>query len=184
MSSASERKEISKPEDRGTSTVGFWGPRGFEDFFDPFHRHLAPFYRDLEDVFGGALARPLYAPFSARSGRNEGMDRLWNPRVDVRETKDKIKVIADIPGVPKENVEMKIVNDRIYIKGKKEESKLTEGEGTRIQERSWGNFERSFTLPKNVDTSKITAKMENGVLEVDIPVVEQAPKNEFRISID
>ncbi|MDQ7055352.1 MAG: Hsp20/alpha crystallin family protein [Persephonella sp.] len=93
----------------------------------------------------------------------------WNPRVDIYEKDNKLIIEAEIPGAKKEDVEVKIKDNAVVIRGevKKEEE---EKEKTYYRsERFYGVFERVIPLPVEVKTEEAKATFENGILKVEIP---------------
>jgi HSP20 family protein len=107
----------------------------------------------------------------------------WSPVVDVRETKDAIEVLAELPGLRLEDVEVSIENNVLTIAGEKKQE-ITEGEAEseyHLVERHCGRFERSFTLPRTVDAGKIGARFENGLLTVTLPKAEAAKPRRVEI---
>lgn len=107
----------------------------------------------------------------------------WAPTVDVVENNDNFIVKADIPGVKKDDLKVDVKDGTLTIKGeKKQEEKVEKNNYIRI-ERSYGNFVRNFSLPGNVDSSKINAKFTDGVLEIKIPKKEEAKPKEIKINV-
>ena len=93
----------------------------------------------------------------------------WTPRVDIREEGKRFVILADIPGVEPNEIEVNMDNGILSIKGeRKTESKDQNGKLTRI-ERSYGAFYRRFALPDTADAEGISAHGRNGVLEISIP---------------
>ena len=107
----------------------------------------------------------------------------WVPAVDIREEDNQFLVVADIPGVAPEEIEVKMENGMLSIKGERKEEHKEEKEGYRRIERSYGLFHRRFTLPETADPEGITAKSNNGLLEVVIPKRE-APAQSRRINVE
>ena len=102
----------------------------------------------------------------------------WEPVVDIREDAEAYFVHAELPGVRKEDVRITMQNNLLTIRGeKKQETEKKESEYHRI-ERSFGNFERSFTLPATVKTEKIDANFADGVLTILLPKTEEAKPRE------
>jgi len=105
---------------------------------------------------------------------------LWSrdfaPSVDIKEEADHYLIKADIPGVDAKNLKVTMVDDTLTLEGRRESEREEKGNNYTMQERSFGSFYRSFTLPRKVDANKISAKHQNGVLTVHIPIVaaEQA----------
>jgi HSP20 family protein len=106
----------------------------------------------------------------------------WVPAVDIKENKDSFVIMADIPGVEPKDIEVHMENGILTIKGEKESEKKEEREGYKRVERSYGSFYRRFSLPDSADPDKITAKSNNGVLEVTIAKQEQVQPR--KISVD
>lgn len=96
------------------------------------------------------------------------------PKVDLEEKKNRIVVKVEIPGVPKEDIDVSIKDNILTIKGeKKEEHEEGEKGKSYIKESVYGSFERSFRLP-DVDAEKIQAKFKDGVLKIELPKVKES----------
>ena len=106
----------------------------------------------------------------------------WIPAVDIKEDAESFRIVADIPGVDPKDIEVHMENGILTIKGEKESEKKEEREGYKRVERSFGSFYRRFSLPDTADAEKITAKSNNGVLEVTIGKQEQVQPR--KISVD
>ena len=102
---------------------------------------------------------------------------LWNPKTDLKETETEYQVIAELPGVKKEDVSIDLSPEgRLTIRGKKENEKEEKNDKWHRVERSFGSFTRSFSIPKGVDPAKISASYDNGVLKLVVPKTpEQQP---------
>ena len=91
------------------------------------------------------------------------------PSFDVRETADTYVFTADMPGIRKEDLDIQLAGNRLTISGRREaESSSHEGQ-TYSQERSFGTFSRSFTLPEEVESGKVAAELRDGVLHLMVP---------------
>ncbi|OMJ09614.1 Small heat shock protein C4 [Smittium culicis] len=164
-------------------------------FIDPFFRRHFDLMRQHMDVI-----MPELNPFATRlfpthseilSSTSSG---IFSPRIGITDDKSHLTINAELPGVPKENIKMRILEDekRIILSGEKVShvsSSDVSGEDSSMrshfEERSYGSFERSFTLPKNSDMDKITAKMDNGVLEIKVPKKDSSSLQSSRfIQID
>lgn len=109
------------------------------------------------------------------------ISRTFVPAVDLHETQDFYLVSLDIPGVNEKDVHIDVQDGRLSISGERvREEHKNEGYYRRF-ERAVGKFERSFQLPTNVDSTKIQARFENGVLEVMIPKVEAVKPRKIEI---
>ena len=106
----------------------------------------------------------------------------WVPAVDIKEEKDRFVIIADIPGVDPKDIEVHMENGMLTIKGEKETEKKEEREGYKRVERSYGSFYRRFSLPDTADAEKITAKSNNGVLEVSIGKQDQVQPRKISVN--
>jgi HSP20 family protein len=108
----------------------------------------------------------------------------WAPAVDIKEDKDRFLVIADIPGVKKENIHVSLENNILTIQGeRRSEKKETENNYSRV-ERTQGQFYRRFSLPQTVDEGKISAKCKHGVLEISIPKKESGLEKQIEIKVE
>ena len=94
------------------------------------------------------------------------------PKINIRESEETYHIEVELPGVKKENTEIQIDGEILTISGERLIKDDVQDEEYRKVESNYGKFSRAFTLPKRVDTSKIEAKFELGVLEVDIPKKE------------
>lgn len=120
------------------------------------------------------------SPATARVGLDEGYG-AWAPPVDIFEKGDHLVIRAEVPGVDKNDIDVRVENGVLQIRGeRKAESEVDEKTAYRM-ERVYGSFIRSFTLPTTVDASKIAAKYRDGVLEVTIPKAEEAKPKKVRI---
>lgn len=111
--------------------------------------------RMFDDVFGNSINEPR---------------TTWAPAVDIREDDRELTILAELPGIQPEQVEVTCDNGVLTIRGEKSETRK-QGHERRyhLVERTYGSFARSFQLPQGVDESKIAAGFENGVLQVRIP---------------
>ncbi|MEI6652398.1 MAG: Hsp20/alpha crystallin family protein [Chlorobiaceae bacterium] len=105
-------------------------------------------------------------------------------KVDISEDENNIFIEADMPGVNKEDIKVSIDNDLLSITAERTQSEEEKKKGFHRVERSWGCLSRSFTLGGNVNTEKIEAKHDNGVLKIVIPKVEPTPKKETAIPVN
>ncbi len=109
------------------------------------------------------------APFGKLSEAEQ-----WAPRVDIRETDDALLVQAELPGIDKKDVKLEVKDGVLTLSGERRYEKDVKEENVHRVERAYGKFMRSFSLPTNIDADKVTATMENGVLEVRLAKRESA----------
>jgi HSP20 family protein len=107
----------------------------------------------------------------------------WVPSVDILEQPDSIRIMAEVPGVKPENVKISLENNVLTIHGSKEQVAEERTERVHRYERTYGTFERSFTLPATVDANAIKATYEHGVLTVTLPKVEKAKPRQIDVQI-
>ena len=122
----------------------------------------------------------------------DGLDRMfdgvftgnaWLPAVDVYETPAKDLVLkADLPDMKREDIKVSFENDVLTIEGTRTMVSEVEREHYHRLERGYGNFRRSFTLPRNVDASKVSAAYLDGVLTVTLPRREEAKARQIQIN--
>jgi HSP20 family protein len=109
----------------------------------------------------------------------------FNPECDITETKDHFLLSFDVPGIKKEEIKIEIEGNRLVVSGERiRDVKHQEGEASLRHERSYGRFERAFTLPNSVNSEKIEAHYENGVLNVALPKAEVAKARTVQIQTD
>lgn len=135
---------------------------------------LDPFFASPLALFEDVVNRFFNEPASARP---------WYPAVDIAENENEVVLTADIPGVKMDDIEVKVENGTLSISGSREFQKQAQKGGYHRIERSYGSFRRSFTLPESVDTDKVEANYEDGVLKVVLPKKEVAKPKTVRISL-
>jgi HSP20 family protein len=101
----------------------------------------------------------------------------WNPVVDIYDNEDHIVIKAELPGVSKKDIEIDIKDRVLTLKGERSADNEVKEDNYYRRERTYGRFERSFTIPANVDPDKIKADYHDGVLKIEVPKPEdQKPK--------
>jgi len=150
--------------------LGTLVPRGLERSLAPRHRHLglSELDRWFDELWRGFGVEPV-------------SEQTFAPRVDIRETEDEVRVVADLPGLDEKDVDVSLEGDVLTLRGHREEEK-TEGEegerGWHRVQRYRGSFERSFRLPFEVDPEAVKASYRQGVLTVVLPKpVEEKPRH-------
>lgn len=104
-----------------------------------------------------------------RAPRFGGFGRRLFPQVDVRETDTMVRVVADVPGVEPENINVEVIGNRMTISGYVERGNVAEDEKSYRNERLYGEFRREFTLPARVKEQEIKAVHKGGVLTITMP---------------
>ncbi|MEX0758895.1 MAG: Hsp20/alpha crystallin family protein [Tistlia sp.] len=128
-----------------------------------------PFGRSL------AAARPLAQPVAGWSATV--------PAIDVAETDDRYELTAELPGIEEKDVEVKLTNGSLLIRGEKREEKEEKRKDYHLSERRYGSFERRFRLPDGVEADKIEARFKSGVLTVMLPKTAAAKTAEKKIKV-
>ena len=103
-----------------------------------------------------------------------GGSTAWAPDFDVKETTDGYAFKADLPGIDEKELEITLSANRLHIAGKRESESEKEGERCYCRERSYGAFQRSFTLPEGADADNVRAELKNGVLNLFVPKTPEA----------
>jgi HSP20 family protein len=107
----------------------------------------------------------------------------WTPAVDIAEHDDEYLVKVELPGVNKDEVKLTLENNILTIRGEKKQEKETKKENYHRVERSYGSFQRSFTLPAAVKADKIDASYKDGILTVSLPKAEEAISKQIEVKV-
>jgi len=136
-----------------------------------------------EEPSSSALARPTrewdpfqtmrdlmhWDPFVEMTPRLwRGTEALFVPAFEVRETKDGFVFKADLPGFKEPDIDISLTGNRLNISGKRESESTEESDTYYCSERSYGSFNRSFTLPDGIDPDQIEAELKDGVLSLKV----------------
>ena len=164
------QEKIEKP----SSTLQTWQP--FEGLRDEIDRLFDDFGRGMWQPFRRSLF-PMAPSFRSQ------VNWPTMPAVDVVENEKAYEITAELPGMDEKNIEVKVANGFLTIKGEKQEEKEEKKKDYYLQERSFGSFERSFGLPEGVDADKIQASFKKGVLTVMLPKKPEAQKPAKKIEV-
>ncbi len=132
--------------------------------------------RRINRLFGDALSN-----FDWQYRDNAGA--AWVPPVDIFEEPDALRITAEVPGVSPDNLKISLENNVLSIHGTKEQVAQERSERVHRYERTYGAFERSFTLPATVDANNIKASYEHGVLTLTLPKVEKAKPRQIEVKV-
>lgn len=111
-------------------------------------------------------------------------DSLWSPPVDIKDTETEIVFTMDIPGMQQENISIEITGDTLSVKAHRETEAKVNASGYVQVERSWGTFQRQFSINVPIKTEQVTASYKDGVLSVQLPKADEATPKRVNISID
>ena len=108
----------------------------------------------------------------------------WAPAVDIFETQQELVVKADLPDVKPEELDIRVENNILTIRGERKfEKKVAEDKYLRV-ERSYGSFSRSFSLANTVNAEAIKAEYKNGVLTLTVPKREEAKPKQIKVNVE
>ena len=123
-------------------------------------------------LFEDAVTRMMSEPRTSRP---------WSPPVDIMESENELTVKADLPDVRLEDIDVRVENQTLSIKGERRFEENSTGKGYHRIERSYGRFTRSFAVPNSVDTEKVSADYKDGVLTVSLPKKEAAKARQVKV---
>jgi HSP20 family protein len=141
----------------------------------------------------------LPSAFNRLSNLREEMDRLfdasfgpffgstasfsgWSPALDVYEDKDQFTVVAELPGFKKDQVEISLHQGALTISGERKPESQGKDEGLR-SERYFGRFQRTVTLPAEVNAEGVRASLQDGILKIELPKAEEAKPKQIEVSV-
>ena len=127
--------------------------------------------RLFESTFGGTPKPALLAT-------------EFMPPVDVIRDQTAVTVRADLPGMKKEDLDITVVNNHLFVRGTKRHETETAETNVHKRERLFGTFERVVDLPATVELDKITAKFEDGVLSIACPIREEARPRQITVAVN
>jgi HSP20 family protein len=121
---------------------------------------------------------------SVEQNSGEASLTTWAPPVDIYETEHELVVKADIPDVKPEELDIRIENNILTIRGERKfEKHVSENNYLRV-ERTYGSFARSFSLATTVNTEAIKAEYKNGVLTLSVPKREEAKPKQIKVNVE
>ena len=138
--------------------------------WDPL-RDMLTLQERMSRLFGDTLAQSPGTDASA----------TWFPLVDIHEEEDRVVLRAEIPGVNKDDIDIRVEGGTITVRGEKKQEKQVDSEKAYRVERFYGSFARSFVLPASINADAIKATYSDGVLEVVLPKVEEAKPRKIKV---
>jgi len=118
-----------------------------------------------------------------RTGEQSNLS-AWAPAVDIYETEQELVVKADLPDVDPKDLDIRVENNLLTIRGERKFEKRVNEENYLRVERSFGSFARSFTLANTVNPDAIKAEYQNGVLTLSIPKREEAKPKQIKVNVN
>ena len=159
--------------------------RGLGDGREITPREIAPVL-SLRDAMNRMFEESFWDPFEMIEripALGRGTGQLAFPRVDMSEDENEVKVVANVPGVDTEKIEIEVEPETLILSGKMEKEMKEEDKEKKFYryEREYGEFRREFALPARVKPDAVTAKARDGVLEITLPKAEVEKKAKVRI---
>ena len=142
--------------------------------WEPF-RDIMTTHRDFD-----RLLKEAFTPFF---GEGEPSTRTWAPPVDIYENENDIVLKAELPGIDPKDVEVRVEDNTLYLKGERKFEKEVKNENYHRVERSYGSFARSFSLPNSINSEKVKAEYKDGLLTLTLPKREEAKPKTIRIDV-
>jgi HSP20 family protein len=130
------------------------------------------------------LQARFFEPFFGRFNflEDESKSGAWAPAVDVAEEKDKILVRVEVPGMNENDLKVSFEDGLLTVGGERQFERKDDRNYHRI-ERTYGTFTRTFSLPRTVDANAISAQYRDGILEIEIPKLEEAKPKQIQINV-
>ena len=155
-----------------------WGeksqvPTTRDELFDP----LIVFRRELDRMFDD-----FFKSFGGGQVSSSGWQTIA-PAIDLTETDKELIVTAELPGLDEKDIEVKVSNQTLTIRGEKKEDREEKEKDYHLSERRYGSFQRSFRLPEGIDEDGIGARFAKGVLTVTLPKTTQAQTGTKKIDV-
>lgn len=129
--------------------------------------------QDLNQAFGGFVSELFPVEVSTRPTQY--------PPVDITEYANEFVVVAELPGVKKEDIKISVENGSLTLSGERKATETPQDAKTILNEMRTKKFSRQIHLPKNVDVSKISAELQNGILQITVPKSAEAQAREINI---
>ena len=130
-----------------------------------------PLFRLFDTYFNQDLA-----------GNEDVSNRAWLPPVDIQETEEGYRLSAELPGLTRDDINITLENNVLRLSGERKLEKDVKKESYHRIERAYGNFQRSFSLPHQVNSEKVEATFKDGVLSILVPKAEQARPRKISIA--
>jgi len=137
---------------------------------------------DFDTLFDDYLRKPV-SVFGLPRLRFPEMESV-TPSVDIYEEKGDVVVKAELPGIDKEDIDITATEDTITIAGEKKKEEETKKSDYYRWECSHGSFNRTFSLPAEIQTDRVKTKFKDGILEIRLPKTEESKKKERKVKVD
>jgi HSP20 family protein len=145
-------------------------------WWDPA-REFTALQNRMNRLFGETFGPPMGQSEQSAPG-------TWSPAVDIYETEAEIVLKVEVPGIPREQVNVEVDDGTLHLRGERKIEKDVKEESYHRVERVYGTFHRSFALPDSVDADKVRAELRDGVLEIRLGKREQAKPKQIQVSVN
>jgi len=125
----------------------------------------------------------LFDSIFTRGTLRGDLNGIFTPSVDIQETAEEFVLKADLPGVSQKDVKVTVMGDTLTIRGERKQENATKNGSHHRLERSYGMFERSFSLGTPVRNDQVKAQYRDGVLEVHVPKADEARTREIEVQV-
>lgn len=142
----------------------------------PIPHALERLQREMNRAFDGFFRGDLL-------DRNSYFSEGWSPAVDISESSDSYTIYAELPGIKKEDVKIIMNGNLITLRGEKKNESEKKGNMFSRIERSYGVFERSFTLPLTVKSDAVEARYNDGILTITLPKKEESKEKVIDVNV-
>lgn len=152
--------------------------------------------RDRQQLPAGAMWEPftrlrrefdrMFETFPSRSFGTEiarRFEALSGPAIEFKDKKDEYELVAEVPGMKAEDIEIKVSDGMLRLSGERKEERESKEDGYLFSERHYGRFDRAIQLPQGVDESGITANAKDGLLSIHLPKTADAKQKELKIPV-
>jgi len=146
--------------------------RNNNNYADPWNS-LMRLQNQINALFDGDL-------FPASDGL---FDRTFSPAIDVVENPEEYVVTCELPGLTEKDIEVQVANNVLTIKGEKKEEKADDDKKWYRKESWYGSFQRTIPMPSGINSEKITAELENGILRLTLPKLEEAKQKQISVKV-
>lgn len=175
MAEAATKLPVKTEEKKPAGQKAGWAP------FGSLHREIDRLFDNFHPLSLRRSARPSMFDLDFDWPRQESWS--FAPAMDLVEKGKGFEISAELPGLEEKDIEIKVSNGTLVIRGEKSEEKEERDKEYYLSERRYGSFQRAFQMPAGIDTDKIEAKFAKGVLTVSLPKTAEARKQEKKISV-
>jgi HSP20 family protein len=142
--------------------------------WSPF-RHLSLLRDEIDHLFD--------SPLNALTTNAQQFLNGWLPTIDLFEDGNQLVLKAELPGMKKEDIDISLHGDVLTLSGERKEDEVFDKAETYRAERFLGRFQRTLTLPVMVDSRKVEASYQNGILTVTLPKAEEAKSKQIEVKV-